>query len=142
MVLILLLLLIVPIVELAVIIQVGQWIGVLPTIALLIADSLLGAWLLRRQGRAAWHAFRAAIAAGRLPARESIDGVLVIGGGALMLTPGFVSDLVGMVMILPPTRARLRARLLKRSATFVGASARPGPARRRYDVETSAVEID
>lgn len=141
MVLILLLLVIVPIVELTVIIQVGEWIGVLPTIALLIADSLLGAWLLRRQGRAAWLAFRSALGSGRVPARESIDGALVIAGGALMLTPGFVSDAVGALMILPPTRALLRGWLMRRGRSIVGAPQGPSAARRRYDVDTSATEI-
>ena len=141
MVLILLLLVIVPIVELTVIIQVGQWIGVWPTIALLIADSLLGAWLLRRQGRASWLAFRAAIGSGRIPARESVDGALVIAGGALMLTPGFVSDAVGALMILPPTRAALRGWMMRRGRSIVGAPPGPSAPRRQYDVDTSATEI-
>ena len=98
----------VPIAELYVLIQVGQQIGVLATIALLIADSLLGAWLLRREGSRAWRALRAALAAHRLPAREVADGALVIFGGALLLTPGFLSDILGLLCILPPSRAVLR----------------------------------
>lgn len=142
MLIILLLLVIVPIVELAVIIQIGQWIGVLPTIVLLLADSLLGAWLLRRQGRATWIAFRTALAAGRVPARESIDGVLVIAGGALMLTPGFVSDLAGAALILPPTRALVRGRLMRRGGMTAGTGTPPAPPRRAYDIEASAIEVD
>src|SRR3954452_9697166 len=86
----------VPIIALAVIIQVGQAIGLLPTLALLILDSVLGSMLMRSQGRAAWRPLNEAIGAGRPPAREVIDGVLVIFGGALLLTPGFVTDIFGV----------------------------------------------
>src|SRR4051812_41261782 len=99
---------VVPIVELYVIIQVGEAIGVLPTIALLIADAVLGAVLLRMQGRAAWRRFTAALAEGRVPHREVLDGALVIFGGALLLTPGFVTDIFGLLFLLPPTRTAIR----------------------------------
>ena len=99
---------VVPIAELYVIVQVGQAIGVLPTIALLLIDSLLGAWLLRRDGATAWQAFQRALNERRLPAREVADGALVLFGGALLLTPGFLSDILGLLCILPPTRAGLR----------------------------------
>src|ERR671931_1118774 len=98
----------VPIAELAVIIQVGQLIGVWWTIALLIADSLLGAWLMRHQGRAAWRRFNEAVQRGRVPAREVLDGALVIFGGALLLTPGFITDVLGLILLLPPTRELVR----------------------------------
>ena len=91
----LLLFIVVPIAELAVLIQVGQEIGVWWTIAILIADSVLGAMLMRSQGRIAWRRFNEAAAAGRVPAREVLDGVLVIFGGALLLTPGFLTDILG-----------------------------------------------
>jgi UPF0716 protein FxsA len=100
---------VVPIAEIYVLVQVGQAIGVLPTIALLLLDSVLGAWLLRREGRKAWAAFRRALEERRLPAREVADGALVLFGGALLLTPGFLSDILGLLCILPPTRAGLRA---------------------------------
>src|ERR671933_1307294 len=106
--LLVLLFIVVPIVELFVIIQVGEAIGVLPTIALLIADSILGSVLMRSQGRAAWLRFNRAIAERRMPHREVLDGVLVIFGGALLLTPGFVTDVLGIVLLLPPTRAVVR----------------------------------
>jgi UPF0716 protein FxsA len=143
---------IVPIAELALIIQVGQAIGVWWTIALLIADSVLGSLLMRAQGRVAWRRFNEAIAAGRVPAREVIDGVLVIFGGALLLTPGFISDVLGLLLLLPPTRAVLRSVLVRRIAHRMASSiARPpsgGPRpggtwrRRDFDVEGSAVDID
>src|SRR5215212_10707235 len=94
----------VPIAELAVIIQVGEQIGVWWTIAILVADSILGSLLMRSQGRAVWRRFNAALQSGRAPAREVADGVLVIFGGALLLTPGFLTDVVGLLFLLPPTR--------------------------------------
>src|ERR671929_1154436 len=116
MALLVLLFVVVPIVELFVIIQVGEAIGVLPTIALLIADSVLGSMLMRSQGRAAWRRFNAAVAEGRVPHREVLDGVLVIFGGALLLTPGFITDVFGVLLLLPPTRAVLRRLLVRRFA--------------------------
>src|SRR5919199_3243872 len=114
--LLLLLFIVVPLVELYVIIQVGQAIGALPTIALLLLDSLLGSALLRSQGRAVWRRFNAALSAGRPPAREVLDGGLVILGGAFLLTPGFVTDVLGLVFLLPPTRALVRGALVRRFA--------------------------
>jgi len=94
----------VPILELYVIIQVGQVIGVGWTILLLLAESALGAWLVRREGRRTWAALRQAVGTGRMPDRELADGALVLVGGTLLLTPGFVTDVVGFFLILPFTR--------------------------------------
>ena len=99
---------VVPIAELAVLIQVGQLIGVWWTIALLVADAILGSWLLRTQTRTAWRRFNEALAGGRVPHREVIDGVLVIFGGVLLLTPGFITDIFGLLFLFPPTRVLLR----------------------------------
>lgn len=104
--------LLVPIVEIYVIIQVGQLIGPLPTVALLIVESLIGAWLLKREGRAAWAALQVAVSSGRLPARELVDAGLVLVGGTLLLAPGFLTDVVGFFCILPPTRPLARRLLL------------------------------
>ena len=117
---------VVPIVELYVIIQIGQAIGVLPTIALLILDSVVGAALMRAQGRSAWRRFNHALAEGRMPAREVMDGALVIFGGALLLTPGFLSDILGLILLLPPTRAIVRTMLVRRFAGRVVAGAASG----------------
>ena len=81
----------------------------LAPILLLLASSLAGALLLRHQGRAAMDAFRSALDQGRIPAREAFDGALVIFGGALLLTPGFLTDLLGLLLLLPPTRDLFRA---------------------------------
>src|SRR6266511_1887149 len=101
----------VPIAEIYVIIQVGQAIGALWTILLLIADSIIGARLLSWQGRRAWVRFQEALAAGRVPHREVLDGVLIIVGGAFLLTPGFISDAVGLLLLIPPSRALVRRAL-------------------------------
>ena len=137
-----------PIAELALIIQVGQLIGVWWTIALLLADSLLGAYLMRSQGRVAWRRFNAAIAEGRAPTREVLDGVLVIFGGALLLTPGFITDVFGLLFLFPPTRILLRGLLVRRGALkLMGAmpmTSSPPNGRFRHpdDVEGTAVDID
>jgi UPF0716 protein FxsA len=148
--LLLLLFIIVPIVELYVILQVGQAIGVLPTVVLLIADSVLGSVLMRSQGRAAWRRFNAALAERRVPHREVIDGVLVIFGGALLLTPGFVTDIFGIALLLPPTRAVLRGVLARRLLPRMVVSAVGGPPRgprppaggAGQDVDGTATEVD
>jgi UPF0716 protein FxsA len=132
----------VPIAELAVIIQVGQAIGVWWTIALLIADSLLGTWLMRHQGRAVWRRFNDTVQAGRVPAREVLDGALVIFGGALLLAPGFITDILGIVLLVPPTRALVRAILARRLAHRMVASATRPRGGGGHDVEGTAVDID
>ena len=106
-------LVVVPLVEIYVLLQVGELLGVLPTLVLLVVMSLLGAYLLRREGARTWQAFRTALERGRLPAAEVADGALVIFGGALLLTPGFATDALGLLCVVPPTRAGLR-RLLTR----------------------------
>ena len=98
----------VPVLEIYVIIQVGQVIGAWWTVLLLIADSVVGSWLVRREGARAFAALRAALASGRMPARELTDGALILVGGTLMVAPGFVSDVVGFVLILPFTRPLAR----------------------------------
>jgi UPF0716 protein FxsA len=145
----LLLFILVPIAELALLIQIGQAIGVWWTVLLLIADSVLGTLLMRSQGRLAWRRFNAAIAEGRAPAREVIDGVLVIFGGALLLAPGFITDAFGLLFLFPPTRALLRGLLVRRAtlrvirAVPVGSGPAP-PSRngRPDDVEGTAVDVD
>jgi UPF0716 protein FxsA len=151
----------VPIVELWVIIQVGQAIGIVPTLVLLLADALLGSLLLRHQGRGAWRRFNEALAARRFPAREVADGLMIAVGGTLLLTPGFVTDIFGLVLLIPPSRALVR-RLLRvwvarrflvvgvgvpggrppDSGRPPGSGQAPAPGRRDYDFEGTAEEID
>jgi UPF0716 protein FxsA len=132
----------VPLAELAVIIQVGQAIGVWWTIALLLADSLLGSWLMRHQGRVTWRRFNEALQAGRVPTREVLDGALVIFGGALLLTPGFITDILGLVLLVPPSRALVRALLARRLAHRMVVSAGRRRPRSDADVEGTAVDVD
>lgn len=156
MALLLALFIVVPIVELYVIIQVGQAIGVVPTLVILLADAVLGSMLLRHQGRGAWRRFNEAIAARRFPAREVADGLMIAIGGTLLLTPGFVTDIFGLILLIPPSRAVIR-RLLRgyvgRRFVVVGMSDAGGratgpgrssaaPAGRPYDFDGTAEEID
>jgi UPF0716 protein FxsA len=152
--LLILLFIVVPIAELYVIIKVGEAIGLLPTLAILIADALLGSLLLRPQGRSAWRRFNAAIAEGRFPGREAADGVMVAVGGTLLLTPGFITDVFGLLLLIPPTRALIRRglfRVLRGRFVLVsgpvgayrrsrgGPGPRPGP--EPYDFEGEAHEV-
>lgn len=100
-----------PLAEIFVLIQVGQVIGVWWTILLLVADSIFGSWLIRREGGRAWRALREALDSGRMPAKELADGALILVGGTLMLSPGFVTDALGIVLILPFTRPVARRAL-------------------------------
>jgi UPF0716 protein FxsA len=108
-----LLFIVLPLVEIYVIIQVGQAIGALWTIAILVADSIIGARLAAWQGRTAWLRFQEAVAAGRVPHREVIDGAMILVGATLLLTPGFVTDVFGLLLLLPPTRAFIRRALAR-----------------------------
>jgi UPF0716 protein FxsA len=125
----------VPLAELAVLIAVGDLIGLLPTLALLLVVSVVGAWLSKREGLAAWRRFQLALADGRVPTVEVADGAMILLAGALLLTPGFLTDVVGVLLLLPPTRAlvrrlapRLAARRLRRRrgrVVIVDGTARP-----------------
>ena len=117
---------VVPLVEIYVIIQIGQVIGAWWTILLLVADSVLGSWLVKREGGRAWRALQSALQEHRMPAKELADGMLILVGGILMLTPGFVLDILGALCILPFTRPigrRLLSGLISRKlvgGTMVG----------------------
>lgn len=126
---------VVPLAELYVILKVGDAIGVLPTIALLAADSVLGSVLLRSQGRSVWRRFNDTMAAGRVPHRELLDGVLVIFGGAFLITPGFLTDVVGLLLLVPPTRSVIRRLLVRRLTVQVRT-------REPYDVDGTATDYD
>src|SRR5262245_41194904 len=115
MIFLVLLFIVVPILELWLIIEIGSLIGVWPTIALLLADALLGSLLLRHQGRGAWRRFNEALAERRFPGKEVADGLLIAIGGTLLLAPGFITDVFGLLFLIPPTRAIVRG-LLKRFA--------------------------
>src|SRR3954447_18601212 len=127
---------VVPLAELYVILKVGDAIGAVPTIALLAADSVLGWMLLRAQGRAVWRRFNETLATGRMPHREVMDGVLVIFGGAFLITPGFLTDIVGLILLVPPTRAFVRRLLVRRLGRRVAVAGQA------YDVDGTATKHD
>ena len=154
--LLLLLFIVMPIAELYVIIQVGQAIGLVPTLAILLLDGFVGAALARSQSRAAWERFNRTLSAGRVPARETFDGAMIILGGALLLAPGFITDTIGLLLLLPPTRSMLGgavARLASRRFGFAWRVASPGGGSREtrpgapgrgngaYDYEGTAREV-
>jgi UPF0716 protein FxsA len=120
---------VVPLIEIYVLIQVGQVIGPWWTILLLVLDSVLGTWLIKREGGRAWRALRDALDSGRMPGTELADGALILIGGTLMLAPGFVTDAFGILLILPPTRPVFRRLLTTLVARRVVRNVtRPGPA--------------
>jgi UPF0716 protein FxsA len=149
--------------EVYVVITVGQAIGVWPTIGLMLLDAAIGSLLMRSQGRTVWRRFREDLAAGRLPTRHVLDGALVVAGGAFLITPGFVTDVFGILLLLPPTRAVVRRMIVRRltgpvtRAAFAGGTAawdagRQAQARRQTrregtgggepDIEGTAVDLD
>jgi UPF0716 protein FxsA len=117
---------VVPILEIYVIIQVGQVIGAWWTILLLVADSIVGGWLIRREGRRAWLALTTALQYGRMPAAELADGALILVGGTLMLSPGFITDAAGILLVLPFTRPIARRLLTRLVARRLLDARRPG----------------
>ena len=109
---------VVPIAEIAVLIAVGDVIGLWPTIFLLIAFSVAGAMLAKQQGIAVWRSFRASIARGEVPTADIMDGFLVLFGAALLLTPGFLTDVLGLLLLFPVSRALVK-RSLRRGAGWL-----------------------
>lgn len=126
-------LLFIPVAEIYVIVRVGQAIGAGPTILLLIAEAVLGARLIKREGRRAWVALVESLGAGRMPTRELIDSALVLVGGAFLIAPGFLTDIVGFFLVLPLTRPLARRTLIsvvtrRLNVTLLGPLGRqPGP---------------
>lgn len=148
MVLLGILFIVVPIVELYIIIQVGQLIGLVPTLLLLVADAVLGAMLLRHQGRGAWQRFNLALKERRFPGREAADGLMIAIGATLLLTPGFITDIFGLILLIPPSRAIIR-RLMRvyvgRRFLVVGLGDRAMRSRgepHTYDYDGTAEEVD
>jgi UPF0716 protein FxsA len=139
----LLLLLLWPVAELILVIKVAEAIGVLLTLVLLIAAWPIGSWALRSQGRAVWRRMGAAVAAGRVPGKEVLDGALVLIGGFLLMIPGFISDAVGLVLLAPPTRIPLRGLLARHfRSPVVRHTIRFTTRGGTYDVDSTATDID
>lgn len=137
-----LLFLVVPIAELYVIVQVAGGIGVPETILLLIGISILGAWLAKVAGLSVLNRLQRTVRAGRVPSAEVVDGALVLFAGALMITPGFLSDCLAILLLLPPTRAVVRTTILRRIragggfVSVVAGGRRPGRGQDIWDVDS------
>ena len=140
----LLLLILWPIAELFVAIKVAEAIGVLLTVILLLVGWPIGMWLAKAQGRAAWRRLSAAVDAGRPPGREVIDGALVLVGGTLLIIPGFITDVFGLLLLLAPTRAAAGALVARnfRSRLVVAATRFSRAPRSAYDVDSTATDLD
>ena len=140
--LLLILLLVVPVAELYFIVQVADEIGALPTIGLLILVSVAGAWLLKQQGIATWQRMQATLRRGEMPTKEVTDGALILLGGALLLTPGFLTDVVGLLLVIPATRVGVKSTfrkfLAKRVRTRFGVPPTSGPG----TYETKVVKVE
>jgi UPF0716 protein FxsA len=132
-----------PVAEVFVAIQVADAIGVVATVLLLLASWPLGTWALRSRGRAAWRRLGDAVAAGRPPGREVLDGALILVGGLLLIVPGFITDAFGLLLLITPTRAATRGLLARnlQSRLVVRAT---GFSRRRAsdDVDSTATDVD
>jgi UPF0716 protein FxsA len=139
------LLLALPLVELVVIIKVGEAIGAVDAVALLVLVSLLGVWLVKRQGLAVLRRAQREVDAGRVPTASLLDGVLLLIAGGLLIFPGFVSDVVGLLLLLPPVRYVLRqllvARYGRRVSTVVVTGSSSGPGRGRR-IDGRIVDVD
>tara|TARA_B100000686_G_scaffold193189_1_gene200020 strand:- start:806 stop:1210 length:405 start_codon:yes stop_codon:yes gene_type:complete len=122
----------VPLVELAMLVRLGSHIGVPTTIALVLATGAAGAFLARSQGIQAWQRLQSELAAGRFPGEEIFDGVLVLGGGLLLLTPGLITDLIGFAALIPGTRALIKSQVKRRIRPR---QQRPGAVHAEFEVK-------
>jgi UPF0716 protein FxsA len=140
---VLVLLILWPLAEIFVAIEVAQQIGVLLMLLLLIAGWPIGSWVLRSRGRAAWRRLGDAVASGRSPGREVLNGALIVAGGMLLMIPGFISDAVALAALFPPSRALLR-RVLEHNlrSRFVVYATQVGRQPEPYDVDSTARDVD
>lgn len=99
---------VIPVIEVYLLIKVGRLMGPFPTVVLLLSISLAGAWLVRHQGFHILRRIQDELTMGRLPAADLMDGVLVLAGGTLLLTPGFFTDFIGLIFLIPSTRSLLK----------------------------------
>ncbi|MEE9413173.1 MAG: FxsA family protein [Methylococcales bacterium] len=109
----LLFLLVVPILEIYMLLQIGAAIGIIPTIFSVVATAVIGSWLLRQQGFSTLQRLQQSMAQGTLPAKELIEGPILMVGGALLLTPGFVTDAIGFLCLIPTSRQKIVNYVLK-----------------------------
>jgi UPF0716 protein FxsA len=140
---VLVLLILWPLAEIFVAIEVAQAIGVLFMLLLLIAGWPIGSWVLRSRGRAAWRRLGDAVASGQAPAKEVANGALIVLGGVLLMIPGFISDALALAALFPPSRALLRRILLSNlRSRFVVYATQVGRQPTSYDVDSTARDVD
>lgn len=130
--------LIVPFAEIYLLLTVGGIIGAFPTIALVVFTAVLGAWLLRQQGFQTFRRFQENLAQGNIPTYEIIEGPILLVGGALLLTPGFITDLLGFICLCPPLRRKLAQYIIEKHLIQVMQS--ESPFRRRGAAAADALE--
>ena len=104
----------VPVLEIVLFYLVGQWIGLWPTLAMIVATAVLGSMLVSRQGRETWIRLRVQIANGESPSQTLVHGAMILVAGALLLTPGFLTDAIGFTLLVPAARETLRAWFVRR----------------------------
>ncbi len=127
--------LIVPFAEIYLLLQVGSMIGALPTIFLVVFTAALGAWLLRLQGFATFRRFQENLAQGVIPAYEMIEGPIILLGGLLLLTPGFITDILGFICLIPPLRKKLAQYVIENRLIQAG-----GPFQQEKTAEKNILE--
>ena len=116
----------VPVAEISLFVVVGGRLGLWITLGLVVLTAFIGASLFSRQGAATWQRAQRSLSQGQLPAREMVDGILILAAGLLLLTPGFLTDVVGFLLLTPPVRAILRAVLIRRFESRIVTHARVG----------------
>jgi UPF0716 protein FxsA len=132
-----------PLLELFVAFEVSQLIGVTWTVLLILFSVPLGMWAVRSQGRAVWRRLADGVATGRPPGRDVLDGALVLIGGVLFILPGFISDVFGALLLLPPSRAGVRGLLVRNfQGRFVKRMAGFTTGGSSYDVESTATDVE
>ncbi|MDA0370796.1 MAG: FxsA family protein [Actinomycetota bacterium] len=135
-----------PVAELYVIIRVGSSIGFLNTLGLIVLIAVVGSWLVKREGIRVWTKFNRSVLEGRVPTQEIVDGVLIMMAGALLLAPGFVTDVLAILVLFPPTRMVFRGMLLRRARAGTtilggfGTASRPPGARPGDVIDTDGTE--
>ena len=114
--------LIVPFIEIYLLLQIGGIVGVFPTIALVVLTAIIGANLLRHQGMATWQRFQDNLQKGEIPAYEMVEGPILLVGGALLLTPGFFTDVIGFACLIPPARKKIAQYIIEKRLVQAGVS--------------------
>jgi len=132
----------VPIAELYVFVQMSHAIGFFESLLILAAISIAGGWIVKRQGLRVWRRFQSQVRQGEVPTREIADGVSLLIAGALLLTPGFITDAIGILLLLPPVRMVLRRFIGRRGRTTVITATHSGPTRHVGIIDTKSEERD